>query len=434
MASHKITKPGNNGSDAAYMTLGEQQVKNHFAKGVNMIGALVKSLEEVPTSKGAIQLGKQTGSNGPAIEGEKQCSHCAVVCPSASDLATHNKFWHSNISTKSESVTGSNEKAQVVQGQRNLRQQNLSNFRGYKCYRCPHCPAMCDSLAQLNTHMSLCHSNASLPVENPALPAFSIQTGNNQMNVGANKNHLTCNQCGFTCDLEAQFMVHMKKHQHSNTQQQFKQTLAMNQRKHQEMAYQQKVKLDEIKQLKKVKLDDIKQLQEMQGFLTDIEEFGKGWGSNYAGPDERKVIQPGGKRSVDESEGLFSRRTEEVYSQGWQPKVVKDYSKDPKMKPAQANRPQTDLSCVLKKQKTEENKFERREGEVFQPKVFNYSGSGAPGGHRQAEGVEKQKLEDGVSGEEFGKDMRGKKKGVGNVEKSEDHGGDHWRKRLVGLC
>merc|ERR1719209_648393 len=68
MSSHKITKPGNNGSDAAYMTLGEQQVKNHLAKGVIMIGALVKSLEEVPTSKGAIQLGKQTGSNEPAIE------------------------------------------------------------------------------------------------------------------------------------------------------------------------------------------------------------------------------------------------------------------------------------------------------------------------------------------------------------------------------
>ena len=129
-----------------------------------------KKLEEVPSSKDAIQPGKQMGSNGPAIEGERQCPYCAVICLSTSDLANHNKFWHSNISTKSESVTGSKEKekAQVVQSRRNLRQQNLSNFRGYKCYRCPHCPAMCDSQAQLNAHMSLCHSNASTARRFPA--------------------------------------------------------------------------------------------------------------------------------------------------------------------------------------------------------------------------------------------------------------------------
>ena len=437
LASHQVKKPEHSKRGAACMTLEEQGGVNEKNVGADQAK---KKLEDVPSSKNAIQPGKQMGSNGPAIEGERQCPYCAVICLSSSDLANHNKFWHSNISTKSESVTGSKEKekAQVVQSRRNLRQQNLSNFRGYKCYRCPHCPAMCDSQAQLNAHMSLCHSNASRPVENPAAPVVSAQTGDNRRKMGANNNHLTCNQCGFTCELEAQLMVHMKKHQHSNIQQQFKQTLSMNQRKHQEMAYQQKVKLGEIKQLKG-KLDDIKQLQEMQGILTDMEEFGKGCGSKWSGPDERKMMQPGGKRSADESDGLFSRRTEQVHSQGWQPKVVKDYSKvvkdyskEPKIK--QADPPQADLSCALKKQKTEFNNFERREGEVFQPKVFNYLGSGAPGGHKKAEGVEKPELEEAVFGEEVDQGMSGKKEVVSNVEKSEDHGGGHWRKRLVGLC
>ena len=397
LQSRQDKQPEYSRKGAAFITQ-EKKGKNPVANEKSTVADQVKKLVEVASSKDSTQPNKQMGSKGPAIEGEKQCSHCAVVCPSTRDLATHNKFWHSNISTKSESVTDSNEKekAHVVQCQRNFRQQNLSNFRGYKCYRCPHCPAICDSQAQLNGHMGLYHSNTNRPLETP--PA------------------LTCNQCGFTCDLEAQLMAHMKNHQHSNIPQQFKkQTLSMNQRTHQEMAYQQKVKLDEIKQLK-----------EMQSFLTDIEEFGNGWGSKFA--DGPKMTQPGGKRSLDESEAeLFCRRTEQVYSQGWQPKVVKDYSKEPKIK--QADSSQAELSCAMKKPKTEENKFEMKEGELFQPKVFNYSGSRASGRHQQADGMEKA-----VFGEEVGKGMSGKKECVTNVEKSEEYGGSHWRKRLVGLC
>ena len=129
---------------------------------------------------------------------------------------------------------------------------------------------------------------------------------------------------------------------------------------------------------------------------------------------------------IDECEELFSRRTGQAYSQGWQPKVVRDYSKEPKMKQARADPPQPDLSSALKKQKTEKSKFERREGEVFQPKVINYPGSGGP------KKAEQPQLDEAV----FGEGMSEKKEGVSNVEKekSEDHGGGHWRKRLVGLC
>ena len=444
LASQQVNQPCHSS-----MTL-EKQGENPAVSGKNIGADLAKEkLVEAPSSKGAIQLSQQIGSS----EEKKQCPHCAVICSSSSDLAIHTKFWHSNISTKSESSTGSKEKekAQVVQCQRKLRQQNLSNFRGYKCYRCTHCPVLCDSQDQLNTHMSLCHSDAN----RPAVPVMSIQTGDNQKKV--DNKHLICNQCGFTCDMEDQFMVHMKKH---------KQSLSMNQRNHQEMAYQQKVKMEEIKQLKvkveeinqqKVKMEEIKQLKEMQRVLTNIEEtqFGKGWGSRapstfFSGrpplkgqskwADERKIMmQPGGKRSFDESEELFSRRTGQAYSQCWKPKVVKDYSKEvkavrdylkePKIKQAGTDPPHVDLSCALKKQKTEERKFEKREGEIFQPKVFNYPGSGAP---KQDEVAEKPQLEEG----RFGEGMPETKDGASNVEKekSEDRGGGHWRKRLVGLC
>ena len=101
-------------------------------------------------------------------------------------------------------VPGKKEKAQALPPkQKRPGPQNLSNFGGYKCYKCPFCPALCDSQTQLENHTEVCHNIR------PQQPA---------------------------------------------------QSFALNQRNHQAMAYQQKVKLDEIKQMK-VKLDDIKQLK-----------------------------------------------------------------------------------------------------------------------------------------------------------------------------
>jgi len=484
---------------------GKSGVMNSAVTGKSIEADSTKEkLAESPKSKVAIQPGKQIGSDEGelASEGKRQCHHCAVVCSSTSDLATHTKFWHSNI--KSGSITGSKGKAQVILQQRKVGQQNLSNFRGYRCFQCPHCPAMCDSQAQLNTHMSLCHSNTGRPVDKQALPLMRVQTGHNLKKKGSNKNHFRCDQCTFTCDLEAQFVMHMKMHQECKK---FGQTLTMNQRKHQEMAYQQRVKLDVINQQKvkpddikqrvkldkkgnlddikqKGNLDDIKQLKEMQVILSDIEEgrFGKGWGSKLGGPsswkeqnqygiggppplkdqnqwtNEWNAVKPGEKRSFDESEGLFSRRREQTYPQVWQPKVVKDYSKEPKLVKDYSKEPklvkdyseepkmkQAELSSASRNSKREDGNFESREGVVFQPKVFNYP----PASIRQepAEGgVQKPKLEEAVFGEEVcketseekevvSKETIGMKEGVSNVEMSEDHiSGGHWRKRLVGLC
>ena len=250
-------------------------------------------------------------------------------------------------------------------------------------------------------------------------------------------------------------MMHMKMHEDCKK---LGQTLTMNQRKHQEMAYQQKVKLDDIKQ--KANLDDIKQLKEMQVVLSDIEEgrFGKSWGSKLGGQssweeqnqygiggppplkdqnqwtNEWNMVKPGEKRSFDESEGLFSRRGEQTYPQDWQPKVVKDYSKEPKLvKDKEPKMRQAEVSSASRKSKREGGNFESKEGEVFQPKVFNYP----PASTRQepAEGgVQKPKLERAVFGEEVSKETSGTKERVSNVEMSEDHSGGHWRKRLVGLC
>ena len=441
---------------------GVQEVKtpNNNMKpmvGGKSVGAEKLVVVGMQDSKVAMEPDKQKSSNegAPAIEGEKKCAHCAVFCPSISDLATHTKFWHSNISTKIESVPSSKGKEKAVQQQqRKFGHQNLSNFRGYKCYRCPHCPVMCDSQAQLNTHMGVCHSNAS----QPDVPLMGVQAGENQ--IGPNNKCYTCYQCGFTCNLEAQFMVHMRMHQHSNIQQKFRQTLSMNQRIYQEMAYQQKVKLDDIKKMgdmQKIKMDDINKLKQMQGILTDIEEgrVQREWGSKIGSPppwkkqnqwaEERKMVKPEEERRFDGDEGLFSRRGGQQYCQDWKPKVVKDYSKGKdvsmeefKMKRSGVdNQHQADLSSedfrsALKKQKTEECNFENGEG-AFRPKVFNYPG---PEKRGQVEEVEGPKEAAAVIGEEVCKAVAVEKEKAVDVEKdqSESQMGNHWRKRLVGLC
>ena len=91
------------------------------------------------------------------------------------------------------------------------------------------------------------------------------------------------------------------------------------------------------------------------------------------------------------------------------------------------------MKQALKKQKkTEEFNFENGEG-AFRPKVFNYPG---PEKRGQVEEVEGPKEAAAVIGEEVCKAVDVEKEKVVDVEKdqSESQMGNHWRKRLVGLC
>jgi len=218
-------------------------------------------------------------------------------------------------------VPGKKEKAQALSAkQKRPGPQNLSNFGGYKCYKCPHCPALCDSQTQLETHTEVCHNNR------PQQPA---------------------------------------------------QSFALNQRNHQAMAYQQKVKLDEIKQMK-IKLDDVKQLREMQAFLTEIEQgrLQKGWRAHLNPQGGQGQLSGGRKRpkpvESDECGNIFRRRrSEETHPTEWQPKVVRDYSREPKvMKESKPDAMQTDMKSPLKGQKMGD--FETT-GDFFHPKVIDYT-------------------------------------------------------------
>jgi len=143
------------------------------------------------------------------------------------------------------------------------------------------------------------------------------------------------------------------------------------------MAYQHKVKLDEIKQMK-VKLDDIKQLREMQAILTEIEQgrLQKGWGAHLNPQGGQGQLSGGRKRpkpvESDECGNIFSRRrSEETHSTEWRPKIVRDYSKEPKvMRESKPDAMQADLKSPLKGQKMSD--FETA-GDFFHPKVIDYT-------------------------------------------------------------
>merc|ERR1719462_508711 len=268
-------------------------------------------------------------AKGSSTEFEEPCPHCALVCQSATALATHIKFWHSNNkdinnssninSSRMRTLPGKKEKAQALP-HRHKRSgpANLSNFGGYKCYKCPHCPALCDSETQLENHTGVCHNNR------PQQPA---------------------------------------------------QSFALNQRNHQAMAYQHKVKLDERQM--KVKLDDIKQLKEMQAILTEIEQgrFQKGWGAHLNPQGGQGQLSGGRKRpkpvESDECGDIFSRRSEATHYTEWRPKIVRDYSKEPKvMRESKPDAMQADLKSPLKGQKMSD--FETA-GDFFHPKVIDYT-------------------------------------------------------------
>lgn len=127
----------------------------------------------------------------------------------------------------------------------------------------------------------------------------------------------------------------------------------------------------------KVKLDDIKQLKEMQAFLTEIEQgrLQKGWGAHLNPQGGQGQLSGGRKRpkpvESDECGDIFSRRSEETHSTEWRPKIVRDYSKEPKvMRESKPDAMQADLKSPLKGQKMSD--FETA-GDFFHPKVIDYT-------------------------------------------------------------